>query len=598
MGKSVFSRIFVIFAFFALFACDQVFAGGGMFGRGPDGDSGGASNGGRPGNNSGNNQRCQANQYKDYLNSNGSCHDCPTPYPKSASGTTDITGCYNDDSGQKVYWSSSGITLSCTIGWYVPANSHTCAPCQSGHLCPGGNFYGDVTYNQRSRLCLSVQSVPNVDHTECLSKAELFCDLNKYRDTSGNCQPCPTNFPKADGRAISKTHCYKDLSDRRVYYNESDGGDRLCEDGKYKDSQHGCIKCQAGFSHSDSDATKASQCWDYDTKNRKMYYGYIDGTGTESNPKVCDSTADCTKCPDNTYVKAKTNWCSACPSGKVCMGGWYFPHMNADLGISDKDSHGCRVGGTGSIQNAQYWENNTCKDCPNDFFLADPNATSRDQCYKQIGNNKKLYYKKVSCGAGQYLPKASSECKSCLDGYYCTADTYYPNLKDDQGLKNCPSGQVPNSNKTACVTDSGGDNGGNGDNSGGTGGGTEKCNPGQYLPKNKGRCSPCPSQSKYCPGGRYQYPKSEDQGIYDCPQNGFAKSDNSGCFFKLTQKLLKNGPDGSKTKFGNQCWTKTNTVAYAKCLFPNGIDSVANPGLVIDDKVEDTAPATEPVAMD
>ena len=379
--------------------------------------SGGSSSGGRPGNNSGNNQRCQANQYKDYLNSNGSCHNCPTPYPKSAGGTTGISGCYNDDSGTNVYWTSSGTTLSCTIGWYVPANSQTCASCKTGHLCPGGKFYGNVTYDQRSRLCIGTGNIPNVDHTECLSKAELFCDLNKYRDASGNCQKCPSDFPKADGHAIAKTHCYKDLSDRRVYY------------------------------------------------------------------------------------------------------------------------------------------------------------------------------KKVSCGAGKYLPKASSECKACLDGHYCTADKYYPSLKDDQGLKTCESGKVPNSNKTACVNDNGNGSGG------GTSGGILKCGAGQYVPAGLGRCQSCTGTKKYCPGGNYQYPKSVDQGILDCPENAIANTKHDGCYFNLSSTYLKNGPSGAKTKFGNQCWVKTNINSYAKCLFPNGVSLMTSDG-ILNNLEFAVAPVDEGPALD
>ena len=420
---------------------------------------------------------------------------------------------------------------------------------------------------------------------------------------------CATNYYLKAGAISCNTACPSGCTcaGGDFYYNETNdqgkecggnGGDRLCEDGRYKDSAAGCIKCQGGFSHSDADATTKFKCWDYDTKNRKMYYGYIDGTGTEANPKTCDSMTGCTKCPDNTYVKAKTNWCSACPSGKICMGGWYFPNMNADVGLNTVDSHGCRSGSVpgNTIINEQYYENNSCKDCPisTGFIQSDLNATSRDQCYKQIGN-KKVYYKQVSCGAGKYLPKASSECKACLDGHYCTADKYYPSLKDDQGLKTCESGKVPNSNKTACESN-GGNSGGNG-SGGGTSGGTLKCGAGQYVPAGLGRCQSCTGTKKYCPGGNYQYPKSVDQGILDCPENAIANTKHDGCYFNLSSTYLKNGPSGAKTKFGNQCWTKTNTVAYAKCLFPNGVSLMTSDG-ILDNLEYAVAPVDEGPALD
>lgn len=269
-----------------------------------------------------------------------------------------------------------------------------------------------------------------------------------------------------------------------------------------------------------------------------------------------------------------------------------------------KDNYCCKSGSRFYGQ-GQYFANNKCNDCPSGFKRSEQNATEQSQCYGLNSDRDRVYYRQITCGAGKYLPAGygydgvsggDNGCISCLDDgkSYCPGmnTAVYPNFDKPQGIYECKSGKVPNPNKTACMNDNGNGSGG------GTSGGTLRCGAGQYVPAGLGRCQSCTGTKKYCPGGNYQYPKSVDQGILDCPENAIANTKHDGCYFNLSSTYLKNGPSGAKTKFGNQCWTKTNTVAYAKCLFPNGIDSIANPGLVIDNKVENTALATESVAMD
>jgi len=41
----------------------------------------------------------------------------------------------------------------------------------------------------------------------------------------------------------------------------------------------------------------------------------------------------------------------------------------------------------------------------------------------------------------------------------------------------------------------------------------------------------------------------------------------------LTNVHMKYGPRGQKSSLENQCWPKTNSSEYAKCMFPNGVPS-------------------------
>lgn len=473
-----------------------------------------------------------------YDTQEGLCKSCPSGYNKSTKYTSiRPEDCYKSSNNEH-------FKGTCSVGYYLPKNKNIengCTKCLGDYVCPGGTYTSFKQEDQGLYKCAA-------GYKKSGSACVVDNNYNPPVPPVDPGQPEPENPTNPN---------------------------RLCVDGKYKDSQFGCIKCQAGFGHSDSDATTAYQCYDYDINGKKMYYKYVNGAGTSADPKPCDSTANCTECPEGKYVKAKTNWCSPCPSGKICRGGWFLPHMTADNGISDKDSHGCVAG-----MNGEYWDNTQgkCVECPwsEQFYYSTKESTSVNKCYALLGGTKKLYYKKVSCPAGKYLPKGngynnqnnSNGCVTCPGDdtvNYCPGvSNKYPNLSNNQGLVPCPNNQVPSSDHKTCQNSSGGGNGGDTPPSGSE----FDCPAGTYLPAYGNGCQDCTNIHKYCPGGRCKV-SSTDQCIYDCPPNAVASSNWKTCDVKLSQVKMKFGPNGTSTKLQDQCWLKTDIKDYVKCEFPD-----------------------------
>lgn len=72
--------------------------------------------------------------------------------------------------------------------------------------------------------------------------------------------------------------------------------------------------------------------------------------------------------------------------------------------------------------------------CPADFPNSDYAAKSSADCYFRNAAGAKIKYVKVSCSAGEYLPKGSDKCALCPAGYYCPSSfTEYPSKDKDQG---------------------------------------------------------------------------------------------------------------------------------------------------------------------
>ena len=255
--------------------------------------------------------------------------------------------------------------------------------------------------------------------------------------------------------------------------------------------------------------------------------------------------------------------------------------------------------------------------CPANFSFSDNGAKTIENCYThRDGDYKKpkLYYKKITCSAGQYLPKNSDSCTSCKDdtGAYCPGvKNVVPSTSIDQGLNICPDKQKPNSERTACedtsihfdagqylpanstscvackdksyactggkfyqesfdqgITTCGDGYAQNDDK-------TQciyvadtdyNCEVGYYLPAHGTKCERCASSKKYCPGGTFHY-YDLDQGIYTCPYTSVANSDRSACVLRLSQDSMKYGPNGANAPLSEQCWNKKTREDYTRCIY-------------------------------
>lgn len=153
--------------------------------------------------------------------------------------------------------------------------------------------------------------------------------------------------------------------------------------------------------------------------------------------------------------------------------------------------------------------------CPVAFSFSDTGSKKIEDCYTYRNGdykNQKLFYKKMNCPAGKYLPKNTDSCSDCKND----ANTYCPGIKDitpsitaDQGLSTCPNNQKPNSLKTGCESNA------------------VTCSLGQYLPANTLDCTTC-KDGFYCLGGSFNK-SSSDQGLSTCPNNQKPNSSKTGC---------------------------------------------------------------------
>ena len=326
----------------------------------------------------------------------------------------------------------------------------------------------------------------------------------------------------------------------------------------------------------------------------------------------------CTLCmilPDQTFAKSATcgvgeflfsTKCRDCKPGCFCTGGGtktlsldpddkisasvleaYCRHERNDCPKGSANG-GEAYGACGRHNNAKIYR------CPDAFPNSSSKATSEEQCYTTVGS-KKLYYKKVSCIAGKYLPinsdscvpcktgerdycpgienvypsvstdkgvsscapnqKANSThtacedngitciagtylpadsltCAACPDGYYCKGGTW-PQQPIDQGNERCSGSTVPNEKRTACIQ------------------GTITVSEGYYLPANATEPVVCKGAKSYCPGGKFdQSPK--DQGIFDCPNGGRANKDKTACTITISKNQM------------SQCWQESGDAENFK----------------------------------
>ena len=341
--------------------------------------------------------------------------------------------------------------------------------------------------------------------------------------------------------------------------------------------------------------------------------------GAESVMAACYSSSAGEYCLTNkTYTCPAGCYCGAAsdPDGALDKKG----NKQKDI-YQDQVAAWCSTGNTcpwsagsgqcGTSDKAQVFR------CPVAFSFSDTGSKKIEDCYTYRNGdykNQKLFYKKITCPAGKYLPKNTDSCSDCKND----ANTYCPGIKDitpsisaDQGLSTCPNNQKPNSSKTGCETNaiqcgigqylpanstscveckdkyyacSGGSFYTNNFDQGithcedGYAQNEDKtqciyventdynCEVGYYLPANKTRCEKCKSNKKYCPGGKFQY-YDLDQGIYTCPYTSVANSDHSACVLYLSKDYMKYGPNGENTDWQDQCWTQKTDEDYIKCIY-------------------------------
>ena len=127
-----------------------------------------------------------------------------------------------------------------------------------------------------------------------------------------------------------------------------------------------------------------------------------DFTNTCGDYKILNAVfeRDDVTCASGYYLPANTRTCAACPNGATCNGGTFTFNANRNQGI------------LGTVMVSDF--TNTCGN------------------YQIL--NAIFEVAQITCTSGQYLPKNTTACVACPNGYTCSGGTYSFNENTDQGI--------------------------------------------------------------------------------------------------------------------------------------------------------------------
>lgn len=106
---------------------------------------------------------------------------CPYTHPHSASGSKALNECFKyDANGNKIYY-STGQTIHCNAGTYLPAGATSCVACNTSQnqICSGGNFDRSNTVQGLRVNCNPGEYLP-ANATQCST-----CNNNNYSCSGG-----------------------------------------------------------------------------------------------------------------------------------------------------------------------------------------------------------------------------------------------------------------------------------------------------------------------------------------------------------------------------------------------------------------------------
>ena len=180
-------------------------------------------------------------------------------------------------------------------------------------------------------------------------------------------------------------------------------------------------------------------------------------------------------CSPGNFLKASI--CYSCRQGCYCSGS--SNSVGSHNVNKACDEHWSSSNGAWTdLHNGGVWL------CPDDFPYSDSGKSTKGSCYTYTENDD--VHQKVFYGTswpivnpGFYAPggvfPTGDNIKSCPEGYVCYGSNSFTYSKNDQGLSTCPSGQKPNSEKTACEEVKN----------------TITCATGAYLPAGAETCEAC-----------------------------------------------------------------------------------------------------------
>ncbi len=292
------------------------------------------------------------------------------------------------------------VPVTCTYGWYLPANSLTCTVCKDGHYCAGGTYTLDTENDQGVELC-----------------------PENYRDNTGwvaEVTQCAINCP--DGTIIVNPHEACTTPD----------GSWWAPGGLY------------GYGQS----SNYNLCPDNHS------------TPNTTNPADHDSSDDCTPlsttCVAGEFLPADTLDCAQCPAGYYCAGG-EFVFDSIDQGISScPDGYDAGPLSASTVEECQIFVNPGYMVNVTEGYAPIPcwggSGCIGDEWVNYGSNSQNV----VTCQGYEYGPIGATECLACPGVYIddtatganieiedCEAVTepgYYIANAYDENETECPQG--------------------------------------------------------------------------------------------------------------------------------------------------------------
>lgn len=252
----------------------------------------------------------------------------------------------NDSGGGGGSCSNTKCSTQCPAGKYC-----SCGKCVS---CPEGYYCGN---NKKTACPDGKSSVPNsTSYQDC-----YVCSQGTYLNNK-KCVSCPAGYTTKSSGATSKDACNVKL-------------DSKCAQNQYEDANGNCQSCPSSHPNSAVGSKGIGSCYRSIPAGNQLLNGklYTCGENTYSGVrelKYNQTTAVCTRCPNNSTTKGKTG--STSSTACVCNAGYY------------KDGTSCTI----CPQNNYCPGTNLKIYCGNNRYTTGKGKTSSNDCIRDIGLNR------------------------------------------------------------------------------------------------------------------------------------------------------------------------------------------------------------------
>lgn len=329
------------------------------------------------------------------------------------------------------------VQYHCNDGYYLPANSTTCALCPSGKYCPEGDYLLKEV-NQGINSCPT-----NVNGSSVYSAPGAYSKNQCYITST---KDCPSLNPYTGGHGTASYPNATNSNATVMTYYDNSGS--YTGDVTALTPLNACamtLSCDTGYTSTTAGALSNYVLQDMFTQlNKNISYLEVDGL-TNSETQI--SGGSFTGFQNGEY---RLTW-----SDNTSIHGFASCTVNAtdsskyDCNCS-LDSYSLLGGTTVSVSPAKMYKENTYEDsytcqskcafkCAVEGIATE--SSFRSNLFGDLGAQpicEQNAAVTVNCNPGTYLPANTNVCQPCTANHYCDGGQFF--VKSiDQGLKDCIS---------------------------------------------------------------------------------------------------------------------------------------------------------------